>query len=85
MLFFSALNQSSVVILTCPISQVRSLTKLGLKDVATRRDADTRLARYVTDPAMRAFALMNLMEHESGVAWRINLLAIEEQLGVLVS
>lgn len=70
-------------------AMVRELAKLPLHELSSKRDADARLSGAIVDPAMRAFALTNLLEDlcatsgQKTLAWKINLVAIEQQLRVV--
>jgi pimeloyl-ACP methyl ester carboxylesterase len=71
-------------------AMVRELAKLPLDELSSKRDADARLSRTIVDPAMRAFALTNLLEEpcvvnlgQKTLTWKINLAVIEKQLRVV--
>jgi len=70
-------------------SMVRELAKLPLDQLSTKREADNKLSSSIVDPAMRAFALMNLAEDTDSISgqktlsWKINMAAIEQQLHVM--
>jgi pimeloyl-ACP methyl ester carboxylesterase len=56
---------------------VEAMRGLDLAGVATRAEADRRLAVTVTDPAVRAFLLQSLdLKAPGGPAWRLNLDAL---------
>lgn len=60
---------------------VSALQDLDLARVQTKRDADAALSRTVSDPGLRAFALMNLVRASGGgFRWRVNLEAIASSL-----
>jgi pimeloyl-ACP methyl ester carboxylesterase len=53
-----------------------ALRGLNLRTIASRREADARLAPEIPDPAMRGFLLQNLRHTQDGWAWRFNLPAL---------
>lgn len=57
-----------------------ALRGLNLKTIASRREADTRLAPDIPDPAMRGFLLQNLRHTQDGWAWRFNLVALADAM-----
>ena len=62
---------------------VRGMRAIDLKTLTDRRDADTRLAPYVSDPAIRSFLLQNLRRDDSGSdgwRWRLNLEMLGDHL-----
>lgn len=57
-----------------------ALRGLNLGTLASRREADARLAADIPEPAMRGFLLQNLRQTEAGLAWRFNLPALAEAM-----
>jgi pimeloyl-ACP methyl ester carboxylesterase len=56
---------------------IAALRGLDLAGIATRAEADRRLAAKVDDPALRAFLLQSLdLKAPGGAAWRLNLEAL---------
>ncbi|CAB1112799.1 unnamed protein product [Ectocarpus sp. CCAP 1310/34] len=64
---------------------IEAIHKMPLEGVTSRRDADELLAKDIVDPALRAFAVTNLDKDPAsgGWAWRINIDAIQQSMGVL--
>ena len=62
---------------------VEALSGIDLASVERRADADAALTGAVTDPALRAFLLQNLIARDGIYAWRINLSAIGDGLAGL--
>lgn len=52
--------------------------------LARRTEADDALAGAITDRALRAFLLQNLVHGDSGYRWRVNLQAIRENQAALL-
>jgi pimeloyl-ACP methyl ester carboxylesterase len=62
---------------------VRGMLATNLETLTDRRDADSRLASYVSDPSIRSFLLQNLRRDESnenGWRWQMNLELLGERL-----
>ena len=57
-----------------------AMTGLPLKDVTSRKHADTLLAPRIPDDALRLFLLQNLTQDADQYRWRINLQAIRKSL-----
>jgi len=57
-----------------------ALWGLNLRTLASRREADERLAADIPDPAMRGFLLQNLRHAQDGWAWRFNLAALADAM-----
>lgn len=63
----------------------RAMMALDLTGVATRGDADRRLAATVEDPGLRAFFLQSLdLKAEGGPRWRLNLPVLEAEMAKIV-
>jgi esterase len=63
---------------------VRGMRAIDLETLTDRRDADTQLTPYVSDPSIRSFLLQNLRRDEStsnGWRWRLNLEMLGDHLG----
>jgi pimeloyl-ACP methyl ester carboxylesterase len=58
------------------LAHVEAMQSIRLEDCASRRDVDHELGRGVADPVLRKFLMQNLVSHEGGYAWRVNLEAI---------
>ena len=50
----------------------------------SRAQADAALAQVLDTPALRAFLLQNLVAHDNGLRWRINLRAIRDSMPALL-
>jgi len=55
------------------LAHVEAMQRIRLADCADRRAVDRKLARGVADPLLRKFLMQNLVSHEGGYAWRVNL------------
>lgn len=63
----------------------RAMMALDLAGVATRGEADRRLAAVVEDPGLRAFFLQSLdLKAEGGPRWRLNLPVLEAEMARIV-
>jgi len=62
---------------------VRAMRALDLDAVTRRVQADASLAAAVPDPAERGFLLQNLVLGDGRPRWRVNLAAIEREMGSL--
>ena len=65
-------------------SHIRALRGLDLAGVATRGQADLRLAALIEDPALRAFFLQSLDLKAEPPVWRLNLDVLEAEMGKIV-
>ena len=59
---------------------LRGLSALPLDKLQSRQQADTELARYIDNPAIRQFLLKNLQRTDQGFRWKINLPVIQENI-----
>jgi esterase len=60
---------------------VRGMRAMDLETLTDRRDADARLAPYVSDPSIRGFLLQNLRRHgTNGWKWQMNLAMLGDHL-----
>ena len=63
----------------------RAMMSLDLTGVATRGEADRRLAELIGDPGLRAFFLQSLdLKAEGGPRWRLNLPVLEAEMPKIV-
>ena len=60
-----------------PIGFVRAMRALPLEDFTQRLDVKEALVEAIPDPAVRAFLTLNLVTGPDGLAWTVNLAAIE--------
>jgi pimeloyl-ACP methyl ester carboxylesterase len=58
-------------------ANIDAMRSVDLTKVTRRADADTQLARRVSDAGLRAFFLQSLAITPEGAAWRLNLDALE--------
>jgi pimeloyl-ACP methyl ester carboxylesterase len=58
-----------------------ALHHLDPATLASRAEADARLAQWLPDPALRAFLLANLVQEEGVLRWRVNLPALTASVG----
>lgn len=64
---------------------IDAMRALDLTDLATRAEADRRLAAHVADPALRAFFLQSLdLKATGGPRWRLNLDVLEAEMPHIV-
>lgn len=59
---------------------IAALRSLDVSDVATRGQADARLAKSIPDPTVRAFLLQNLQRTDGGWGWQPNLALLADSL-----
>jgi esterase len=62
---------------------IRGMRAIDLESLTDRRDADSQLAPYVSDPDIRSFLLQNLRRDDStsnGWRWQMNLELLGERL-----
>ena len=57
-----------------------AMTRLPLKDITSRKHADTLLTPRIPDTSLRLFLLQNLIQDGTSYRWRINLEAIRKSL-----
>jgi esterase len=67
-----------------PIAYVQALRSLRLADYAQRFDVKEALAAAIPDPAVRAFLTLNLMAGPAGLAWTVNLAALEANFDAIL-
>jgi len=60
-----------------PIEFVRAMRALPLETFASRLDVKEALAAAISDPAVRGFLILNLVSRPTGLAWTVNLDALE--------
>ena len=64
---------------------IHAMRGLDLTGLATRGEADRRLAEVVSDPSLRAFFLQSLdLKAEGGPRWRLNLDVLEAEMDKIV-
>lgn len=64
---------------------IHAMRALDLSGLATRAEADRRLAAAVEDPGLRAFFLQSLdLKAEGGPRWRLNLDVLEAEMPKIV-
>ena len=64
---------------------VEALRALDLDGVSSRNTLDERLAESVSEPAIRAFLLQNLVRQKQGFTWRANLDALSKAMPSLMA
>ena len=67
-----------------PIAYVQAMRSLQLADYAQRLDVKEALAQAIPDPAVRAFLTLNLTAGPEGLAWTVNLAAIEDNFDAIL-
>jgi len=63
---------------------IHAMRALNLADLATRAEADRRLAETTPDAALRAFFLQSLDLRSTPPQWRLNLDVLEAEMGKIV-
>jgi esterase len=63
---------------------VDAMRGLDLSRISRRPEADALLAEQIGDPAVRGFLLQNLVSGEAGLAWRVPLQALADNMPELV-
>ena len=63
---------------------VMAMAGLDLTGLASRMDADVRLAKSIDDPALRAFFLQSLDLRASPPAWRLNLDVLAKEMPKII-
>jgi esterase len=63
---------------------VEAMRGLDLSRIARRPEADALLAEQIDDPGVRGFLLQNLVSAEAGLAWRVPLQALADNMPELV-
>lgn len=64
---------------------IKAMRALDLTGLASRSEADRRLALTVPDPALRAFFLQSLdLKADGGPVWRLNLDVLEAEMPLIV-
>ncbi|RWR09829.1 alpha/beta fold hydrolase [Paenirhodobacter populi] len=63
---------------------IAAMKALKIDDLTTRGEADRRLAPGVPDPATRAFLLQSLELRDGPVHWKLNLDALQANMGRIV-
>jgi len=67
-----------------PIAYVQAMRSLRLADYAQRLDVKEALAEAIPDPAVRAFLTLNLSAGPEGLAWTVNLAALEDNFEAIL-
>lgn len=63
---------------------VAAMAGLDLSGLASRKEADLRLARSIDDPALRAFFLQSLDLRATPPGWRLNLPVLDQEMPKIV-
>ncbi len=63
---------------------IQSMRALDLTDLSSRSEADDRLAKAISDPALRAFFLQSLDLKADPPEWRLNLDVLEAEMPKIV-
>jgi esterase len=67
-----------------PIAYVQAMRALPLANYAQRFDVKEALAEAIPDPAVRAFLTLNLSAGPEGLAWTVNLAALEDNFAAIL-
>jgi esterase len=63
---------------------VEAMRGLDLSGISRRSEGDALLAEQIDDPGVRGFLLQNLVSGEAGLAWRVPLQALADNMPELV-
>ena len=63
---------------------IEAMKSVDLSRVERRSDADAQLRETVDEAALRAFFLQSLKIDDQGVAWKLNLAALEDQMPSII-
>jgi esterase len=63
---------------------IEAMRGLDLSRISRRAEADPLLAEQIDDPGVRGFLLQNLVSAEAGLAWRVPLQALADNMPELV-
>ena len=63
---------------------VEAMRGLDLSGIGRRAEADAVLAEQIDDPAVRGFLLQNLVSSDAGLAWRVPLQTLADNMPELV-
>jgi len=66
------------------IDNIKAMQSLPLDQIGRRSEADTMLAEYVPEPAVRAFLLSSLQMGAEGNHWVLNLEALAANMGAII-
>lgn len=69
---------------TTLIDALRAMQQVPLAACTRRGDVDAALASTITDPAVRAFLVQNVTTGPHGLAWAVNLEALERNFPAIV-
>jgi len=67
-----------------PIEFVRAMRALPLETYSSRLDVKDALAAAIPDPAVRGFLTLNVIPRADGLAWTVNLAAIENHFDTIL-
>jgi len=67
-----------------PIEFVRAMRALPLETFSSRLDVKEALAFAIPDPAVRGFLTLNVIPRTDGLAWTVNLAAIEDHFDTIL-
>lgn len=67
-----------------PVDYVRAMQAVPLATLARRTEVEAALAEAIPDPKVRAFLVTNVVSRPDGLAWGVNLDAIERQFAAIV-
>jgi pimeloyl-ACP methyl ester carboxylesterase len=67
-----------------PVGYVRGMQAVSLGSCTRRADVEAALAATIPDPAVRAFLATNVIVRPEGLAWAVNLDAIERQFDTIL-
>lgn len=59
---------------------IEAMRGVPLTELERRNDAEAHMKDLITDPGIRAFLLQNLGQDENGLAWQVNIDAIEKEM-----
>ena len=67
-----------------PISYVHAMQAVPLAQLSRRSEVEQALAETIADPVVRGFLVTNIISRPDGLAWAVNLDAIERQFDMIL-
>lgn len=67
-----------------PISYVQAMRAVPLEQLSRRAEVEAALAAAIADPVVRGFLVTNIVSRPEGLAWTVNLEAIERQFDTIL-
>lgn len=67
-----------------PITYVHAMQAVPLAKLSRRSEVEQALAETIADPVVRGFLVTNIVSRQDGLAWTVNLNAIERQFDTIL-